>query len=88
MLHRLLACLALLTGLTMLSAPAHARDTGVVATQVEQQAVTGAARIVAMSAAAGPADGTMRSSSCQPCTAAPRAAPAVTVWVGSDRAHE
>lgn len=44
MLHRLLACLALLTGLTMIGTPAYARDNGAASAQVEQRESAGAAR--------------------------------------------
>lgn len=39
MLNRLLACLALLTGLTVLGTPAYAREAAVMAAQMEQRAV-------------------------------------------------
>lgn len=40
MLHRLLACFALLTGLTVAGVPLHARDGGVARASVEQGAAT------------------------------------------------
>lgn len=44
MLHRLLACLALLTGLTLIGTPAYARDGSSVSAQVEQRDSSSVAR--------------------------------------------
>lgn len=45
MLHRLLACLALLTGLAVIGTPAYARDGAAASTQVEQRVSEDAAHI-------------------------------------------
>ena len=45
MLHRLLACLALITGLTLTGAPAHARNGDVAPAQMEQSVAGSAARM-------------------------------------------
>lgn len=88
MLHRLLACLALITGLSVLSAPVHAREAARATACLEQcatQSVQGVASVRASRIAAKPL----------PSAGAPARAfqpetfwPAPATLIGPDRALE
>ena len=89
MLRRLLACLALISGLAAVGAPAHARMNAVVAQQVEECAVGVSGRQVACASGGSTAEEAARS--VVPVKPRPRRPVVIyipTVQYGPDRAWE
>jgi len=88
MLHRLLACLALITGLTLTGAPAYARSGDVVPAQVEQGAavaIASATVVLSRTQVPGKAE---RSGDKGRDLPTPALVHVPTVELGVDRAHE
>lgn len=90
MLRRLLACLALLTGLVAVGAPAHAAVSAAVAAQIEQtQQADEAGRTVPVTCAERQRQQRLRGDKVTPC----RPAEPITIYIptvqfGPDRAFE
>lgn len=89
MLHRLLACFALLTGLTIAGAPSYARDAGVASAQAEQSVAAATAQSVAAIVLHGEVKaGGLPDAQSAPANLAQVAFTPLTVRLRIDRAHE